>query len=231
MVRESSLEIVDPVALALPFRGTWRVEKSPAHRVPSHGTHLFATTYAIDFVAVRDGRPAVVRDWRTVLATEPNERFHGFGEPVLAPATGTVVAVHDGEPDHEARRSQLALLSYALTQASRVRGGAGAIAGNHVVLELAGGGPYVVLAHLRLGSLLMRPGDPVGEGDQLAQCGNSGNSTQPHLHIQVMDSVDAFTARGLPMAFGPYRARSRSDREPRHVPMGMPENSEVVEPV
>lgn len=56
---------------------------------------------------------------------EPPHIFRGFGAAVLAPAAGTVVLTHDGEPDHEARRSQLTLLGYALTQAGRVRAGAG----------------------------------------------------------------------------------------------------------
>ncbi|MEV4619405.1 M23 family metallopeptidase [Asanoa sp. NPDC049573] len=208
--------------LALPFRGTWRVRNSPARRVPSHGTHLFATTYAMDFIAVREGRTAPTRDWRTLLATEPPDRFFAFGLPILAPAAGTVVAVHDGEPDHEARRSPLTLAGYALTQALRARGGAAAIAGNHVILAVAGG--YVVLAHLRAGSVRVRVGSPVVAGQQVGDCGNSGNSTQPHLHIQAMDGSDPFAARGLPMEFR-YRVAGRGVIE-----RGVPGEAEVVEP-
>ena len=206
--------------LALPFRGTWRVRNSPARRVPSHGTHLFATTYAMDFIAVRDRRTAPVRDWRTLVASEPSDRFYAFGLPILAPAAGQVVAVHDGEADHEARRSPFALLSYAVTQAARVRGGAAAIAGNHVILSVAGG--YVVLAHLRAGSVGVRVGEQVTVGQQVGECGNSGNSTQPHLHIQAMDGLDPFTARGLPMSFA-YRVSGRIAR-------GVPGESQIVEP-
>ena len=72
--------------LALPFRGRWLAQMSPARRVPSHGTHLFATTYAIDFVAVHGRRTANAVDWRTVLSVEPPERFVGYGQPILAPA-------------------------------------------------------------------------------------------------------------------------------------------------
>jgi hypothetical protein len=216
----------EPVVLALPFRGWWIVRNSPARRVPSHGTHLFATTYAMDFVAVRGRRTATTRDWRTLLATEPVDRFFAFGRPILAPVAGRVVAVHDGEPDHEARRSQVTLLPYAVTQAARVRGGAGAVAGNHVILECAGG--YVVLAHLRQGSLRVVPGETVTAGQELGGCGNSGNSTQPHLHIQAMDDADPFRARGLPMAFRDYRVRPRSGG-PAEVAVGVPGESEVVE--
>ncbi|WP_420117563.1 M23 family metallopeptidase [Micromonospora sp.] len=224
------MSIPGPVVLALPFRGTWLVRNSPARRVPSHGTDLFATTYAMDFVAVRGRRTATVRDWRTLLATEPPQRFLAFGRPILAPAAGRVVAVHDGEADHEARRSPTTLLSYALTQAARVRRGAGAVAGNHVIVELAGHRGYVLLAHLRAGSLRVAEGDPVDVGQELADCGNSGNSTQPHLHLQVMDAADPYAARGLPMAFRHYRSWRRPGDPPVEVDRGVPGEAVVVEP-
>jgi murein DD-endopeptidase MepM/ murein hydrolase activator NlpD len=222
---------LDHVVLALPFRGTWLARNSPARRVPSHGTHLFATTYAMDFLAVRGRHTAGVRDWRTLVATEPPDRFYAYGLPILAPAAGTVVAVHDGEVDHEARRSQLTRASYALSQAARARGGAGALAGNHVILALPDGRGYVVLAHLRAGSIRVAAGEPVAVGQQVGDCGNSGNSLQPHLHIQVMDGLDPFTARGLPMAFREYRGLRRAGGSPVVVEQGIPDESEVVEPL
>jgi hypothetical protein len=221
----------DRVVLRLPFSGTWLARNSPARRVPSHGTDLFATTYAMDFIAVRARRTAAVRDWRTVLATEPADRFFAFGRPILAPGAGTVVSVHDGEPDHVARRSPLILIPYAVTQGARVRRGAGAIAGNHVIIELADGGGYALLAHLRAGLIRVRAGEPVAAGREVGACGNSGNSTQPHLHIQVMDSADPYSARGVPMSFRDYRLWTRRDGPPVAVSHGVPNESEVVEPM
>jgi hypothetical protein len=191
----------DAVLLDLPFRGRWLARNSPARRVPSHGSDAFGETYAIDFIAVDERGRSAPRTWRTLFSTESPHLFRGFGEPILAPAAGTVVVAHDGEPDHEARRSQLALLPYALTQAQRVRAGAAAVAGNHVVLALGTGGPFVLMAHLRRGSLCVRPGEAVRSGDRLGECGNSGNSTQPHVHVQVTDSTHWPTAKGLPLAF------------------------------
>lgn len=217
-----------PVVLQLPFRGAWIVRNSPARRVPSHGTHAFGASHAIDFVAVRNRRTASVRDWRTLWAVEPVERFFAFDQPIIAPAGGRVVSAQDGEADHVARRSQLALIPYALTQASRARQGARGLAGNHVVLDLADGGPYLVVAHLRRGTVAVRPGELVAAGQPLGRCGNSGNSTQPHVHLQVMDDVDPFVAMGVPIAFRDYRVRRR-DGTVGLVRTGVPDNGAIVE--
>ena len=109
--------------------------------------------------------------------------------------------------------------------------GLAAITGNHVILALHDGGPYVALVHLRSGSIRVHPGDRVTAGQELALCGNSGNSTQPHLHIQVMDSLDLPGARGLPMAFRAYHVWRRDSRRARQVSQGVPDNGEVVEPL
>ena len=199
----------------LPFEGWWLSEVSPTRRVPSHGTDLFGTTYALDFLAVDDdGRTAPARSLRTVFATEPPELFHVFGRPLYSPLAGTVVSVHDGEPDHEARRSVLTLIPYGLSQPQRIRQGLAAILGNHVIIQVAEGPHYVGLVHLQRGSVQASPGDRVGVGDQIGRCGNSGNSTQPHLHIQAMDSPDPYAAKGVPLRFEDFRQRSPQQGAP-----------------
>ncbi|MGV8968330.1 MAG: M23 family metallopeptidase [Cellulomonas sp.] len=222
--------MIEVVVLSLPLAGRCRVQNSPARRVPSHGTNIMATTYAIDLVPVDAwGRSAAERDWRTLLATEPPERFLGFGAPVLAPAGGTVVRVHEGEPDHPVRRSQLALVPYMLGQAGRLRQGVAALAGNHLILELAADRGYVALVHLQRGSIRVGQGEVVRPGQQLAACGNSGNSTEPHVHIQVMDGADPMAARGVPMAFTQFREHHRG--ADRIVESGLPVEGSIIEPV
>lgn len=190
-----------PIVLKYPLAGRFRARNSPTRRVPSHGTDLMGTTFAIDFIPVdRHGRSAAW-NWRAVLATERPERFVGFGAAVVAPSTGTVVITHDGEEDHAGRRSQTTLFSYMAGQALRVRRGAGAIAGNHVVIALGDDGPFVLIAHLRKDSVRVNVGDVVEAGQPIGQCGNSGNSTQPHVHVQVTDSTQWSRARGLPIVF------------------------------
>jgi murein DD-endopeptidase MepM/ murein hydrolase activator NlpD len=174
-------------------------------------------------------RTARVRDWRTLLAVEPPGRFLGFGAPILAPADGRVITVHDGEEDHAARRSPLTLIPYALTQGPRLRRGLGTVVGNHVIMSLGESGPFVGLAHLRRGSLRVRSGDRVDIGQPIADCGNSGNSTQPHLHVQVMDSPDLVRSRGLPMAFRDYSAWPHGADGSQPIREGIPGYRELVE--
>lgn len=208
---------MDTAVLDLPFRGRWRVENSPARKIPSHGTTLFGLSHAIDFVAVDcNGRSAPWR-WRSAVATEAPESFLGFGAPILAPVDGAVVGVHDGEIDHVGRRSQLTLIPYALGQPKRIRAGIDAVAGNRVVIALGETGPFVVLAHLRNGSIPVTVGRRVVAGETVGACGNSGNSTEPHLHLQVSDSTDWTCARGVPLAF-----RSPAGRT------WVPDESEIV---
>lgn len=174
---------------------------SPARRVPSHGTHVFGTTYAIDFVGVDGTGRSAAWGLRAAVATEPPERFVGFGCPILAPLAGEVVVAHEGEDDHAAHRSVPAGTVYLLGQAHRVRRGVGAVAGNHVVIAASDRGPFVLLAHLRNGSTRVGIGDHLRVGDPVGECGNSGNSVQPHVHVQATDSIDWPQAQGLPIRF------------------------------
>lgn len=204
--------------LAYPFTGRWMARNSPARRIPSHGTHLMGTTYAIDFIRVDGSGRSGPWDWRSAFASEPPERFVGFGTPILAPLAGTVTITHDGEPDHVARRSLTAGSWYLLGQAGRARAGPHAIAGNHVVIAASDHGPYVLLAHLRRGSLTVAVGDQVSVGDTVGECGNSGNSIQPHVHVQATVSTDWAVTRGLPIHF--LRADGKG---------GLPNESEIVD--
>ena len=213
-------------------RGTVAGQEQPGPAGPESWSDLFGERYAIDFIGVDDRhRTAGIRDWRTFFATEPPKRFFAFGQPILAPGSGTVADVHDAELDHEGRRAQLALVPYALGQAARLRQGVGAIAGNYVTISLPEGGSFVALAHLQAGSIRVSVGQEVVEGQQIANCGNSGNSTQPHVHVQAMDSANLSIARGVPMAFRRFREWPSGARQFQVRERGMPGEGAVVEPL
>ena len=187
---------------SLPFTGRWMVGYTPAQKVPSHGTDMYGVDYAIDFMAVDEqNRTSPTMSWRSLLATEPPENFYAFGQPVLSPVSGTVVTVHDGELDHEARRSLVTLLPYMLGQPSRIRNGINAIAGNHVMIAPDDSNAFIAIVHLQFGSIQVIQEQRVFEGQYIANCGNSGNSTQPHIHIQAMNDTDVSVASGVPLFF------------------------------
>lgn len=230
--RSPQRSVTPEIVISLPFVGRWLARNSPARRVPSHGTDLLGERYAIDFIGVdHHHRTADRRDWRTLLSTEPQERFFGFGRPILAPARGVVVQVHDGELDHVGRRSQLTLVPYALGQSARLRRGVAAIAGNYLIIALPDSGAFVALVHLRAGSIRVAIGDEVRVGQPIADCGNSGNSTQPHVHVQVMDSLDLSAARGIPMAFRRFREWPRGAKGFQIRESCLPGEGAVVEPL
>jgi murein DD-endopeptidase MepM/ murein hydrolase activator NlpD len=167
----------DPVVVDLPLAGDWAMLAGGRSSLLSHHYLHAAESDAVDFVRLVDGRgyrgdPERAASW------------HGYGEPVLAPADGTVVGILDGRPD-----DPVGAIGQTPGQ------------GNHVVLEI-GGGRYAVLAHLRQGSVRVREGERVWRRQPIAAIGDSGNSLAPHLHFQVQDRPDTdATVRTFPVVF------------------------------
>lgn len=100
----------EPVGMRPPVLGEWQAVHTPAQKVPSHGIHAYAQTYAFDLL-----RPHEVRSspWWP-LAHRP-EAYPAFGEPVVAVADGTVVRVWDWQRDHRSRDS-LPMLPFVLVE-------------------------------------------------------------------------------------------------------------------
>lgn len=94
------------------------------------------------------------------------QRYAIWGAPVVSPCDGTVLRVRDGLPDN-----------------SPGVGDEKQKDGNHVVIRC--GDADVVLAQLQHGSILVKPDARVAAGAPLARAGNSGNTTEPHLHIHA----------------------------------------------
>ena len=112
----------------------------------------------------------------------PLTDYPGFGMPVLAPADGRIIEVTDG---------------YADTPP-----GTNGDHANNLVVDI-GAGRYVVLAHLKQGSVTVQVGDVVRRGQPLAAVGNTGHTNEPHLHLQIQDSPTGKedADRTYPMAF------------------------------
>ncbi|ALN61255.1 peptidase M23 family protein [Lysobacter antibioticus] len=117
-----------------------------------------------------------------------NEDYYCFGKPILAPAAGEVVEVVDYVADNPPGRLN-----------------AGDLTGNRVIID-HGNGEFSMLAHLRKGSLRVKRGDRVDAGDRLGECGNSGHSSEAHLHYQLQDGPKFNGSTALPAQFTDYLA-------------------------
>lgn len=194
--------------LDLPLRGEWRAINTPAERIPSHGTDWFAQRYAIDFArsdeaGTRFHREGAGSRLRHLTVGLDASRFLGWDAPVHAAAAGRVVRARDGWPDRARVRLAWEFARTALAPPPiGPDGDWRPVAGNHVVVEGAEG--CTLYAHLRGGSLRVKEGDRVAAGDVLGGVGNSGNTTMPHLHFQLMDGPDALVARGVACLFRGY---------------------------
>lgn len=142
--------------------------------------------YAFDSMQLNDGLTAI-------FAGDPkvNTSYFNYGSTLYAVADGVVVYVQDGLPENSGDAQDV-------TFNSKME-----LAGNFLVLDI-GGGRYAYYCHCIPHSFLVRVGDRVKEGDQIARLGNSGNSTAPHLHFQITDGPEFFSSNGIPFVLKEY---------------------------
>jgi murein DD-endopeptidase MepM/ murein hydrolase activator NlpD len=69
------------------------------------------------------------------------------------------------------------------------------------VIEDIGNGAYAFYAHVKPDTMKVYVGARVKRGQVLASLGNSGNSSEPHLHFHVISQPFPLTGNGLPYAF------------------------------
>lgn len=187
-----------PVRVATsPVRGRWVGVNSPASKVPSHGVRAYGQAYAIDVVAdpVDTPRPEFGGGMMRAVNDYP-----AFGMPVFAMLDGEVVRASGWRRDHRARSNVWGIFYMMVEGMIREIGGPGFVIGNHVTIR-SDDGIYATVAHLRQESLTVKVGDRVNAGSIIGECGNSGNTSEPHVHAQLMDRVSLWTAQGLPIAF------------------------------
>jgi hypothetical protein len=164
-----------------PLRGGRWVAIASVHRralQPVNGALRDSQRFAVDFAALLDERG------RT-HAGDPNRNksYFNYGQPELAVGSGKVVEAIDRYPD------QIPNHPVPVTGI--------AADGNHVVLKL-GHGVFAAYAHMVPGSVRVHRGERVREGQVLGKLGNSGASTGPHLHFQLMNHRSLLDADGLP---------------------------------
>jgi hypothetical protein len=199
----SHLDYRTQATLRLPFAaapgGRWYVGWGGRDVIHNYHAATPDQRFAYDLFIAREGLP-----FRTDGAT--NEDYYCFGQPILAPAGGVVVSAVDGLPDNPPR---------TMDRANPV--------GNHVVID-HGDGEFSFLAHLQNGSVVPKSGDRVMQGEQIGRCGNSGNTTMPHLHYHLQSTGQFRQGEGLPAQFNDYVANGMP------IERGEPVRGEYLEP-
>ena len=176
-----------------PFVGDWFVVWGGTNVGENYHYDVPAQRYAYDFVQTKDDRSYDA-------SATGLDRYYAYRQRIIAPLDGTVVTVVDGLPD-----------TPDVTHP----------AGNHVVLSHANG-EYSLLAHLAMDSIQVKVGDHVKTRQFIGRCGNSGNSSEPHLHFQVMDGPDFTDAMSIRIRFAnrKHPVRGQTVTSPQHETVG-----------
>ncbi|QCR32566.1 M23 family metallopeptidase [Lysinibacillus sp. SGAir0095] len=147
----------------MPINAEWFVFWGGKNEFLNYHYAYESQRYAYDLVIMKDNQTYEDNHAR-------NENYFAFNQEVVAPDSGTVVKVMNHVPDN--------IPGEMNEQAP---------AGNHVILKHLNN-EYSLLAHFKQHSITVKKGDQVKQGQVLGLCGNSGNSSEPHIHFQVMNS-------------------------------------------
>ncbi|MGI9074303.1 MAG: M23 family metallopeptidase [Bryobacteraceae bacterium] len=148
--------------------------------LPVNGRIYFAQRFAIDWMRLDEAGRLVHGDPSDV------NNYSSYGADVTAVADGTVVETLNTLDDQTPGKLPDAK---AITLAN--------VDGNHIILDL-GNGVFAFYAHLQKNSVRIAPGHKVKRGQVLGKLGNTGNTSAPHLHFQLMDGPSALGSNGIP---------------------------------
>jgi Peptidase family M23 len=177
----------DRVLIAFPLEGDWAVGQGGPSVLTNDHVRYADTRYALDLIKVGPDGKCFKAEGRRL------QDHLSWGQPVRAPLPGTVMAAVETYPDNEVGR------------VSR-----GDTRGNHVLIRSAAD-EIILLAHLGRGSVVVDVGDSVQEGQLIAEVGNSGNTSAPHLHIDATRPAQDGPV-SVPMVFKDIGAGPRSQR-------------------
>jgi hypothetical protein len=173
----------------LPVSGEWRVFNGGVTKETSHSWGIPSQRFAYDLVKYGQNGRSFDDDGRRL------EDYFCFDTPILAPADGVVVKARDGIRDAPH------VGTFWMDWLTRN------IAGNSVLIKHADG-EYCLLAHLKRGSIKVKVGETVKQGQEIGRCGHSGNSTEPHLHFQFQNGKSFYFSSGLPIKFTGFSRKS-----------------------
>ena len=163
--------------LSMPFRGEWFTVWGGDTKAQNYHVISNAQRRAFDFLVLGSNNKTYQRSGTR------NEDYWAFGKPIFAVCDGLAVEVITGVEDNKPG---------AMNPAQAL--------GNSVTL-LTDKGEYIVYAHFEKGTVKVKQGDRIQRGQLLGNCGNSGNSSEPHLHLHMQDGPNMLTAVGIKVFF------------------------------
>ena len=167
------------IKIALPFSNEWNVYQA----FDGEWTHKGKWKYAYDFVIKKEGK---TYQNEGLYATD----YYCFGESVLSPINGYVVAIRND------------LVDNIIGEVDRVNNW-----GNYIIIK-SDFGYFVEISHLMQHSVIPKVGDYIYQGQVIAKCGNSGYSPEPHIHIQVQ-KLGFIGSETLEFVFNSYFSKDK----------------------
>jgi hypothetical protein len=189
------------VVISPPLTGEdWLAANGPSntslHRralIPINGRAYISQRFAIDWVQLNPDGRTYARD------PSDNKNYRAYGAEIHAVADGVVTQVKDGIPQNIPGANSRAVPMTLET-----------ISGNHVIMDI-GNGLYALYAHMQPGSVRVKLGDKVTRGQVLGLLGNTGNSTEPHLHFHICNANSDLGSEGLPYAFASFEVQGKGE--------------------
>lgn len=167
---------------SMPIKDDWFVFWGGKNEFINYHYVFESQRYAYDLVIMKNGNSFE-------NSPDHNDNYHAFNKEITAPASGKVIKIVNHIKDNIPGKM------------NRLRP-----AGNYIVIQHAEN-EYSFIAHFKRKSITVKKGDSVVCGDVIGQCGNSGNSSEPHIHFQVMDGPKFSKSKSLCICF-------KNDSEP-----------------
>jgi hypothetical protein len=174
------------ISISLPFRGEWYVSEGGPTKEQNYHMRSLLEIYqrsAID-LCIRDKQGSEFRNTGTV-----NEDYYCYKQTITAAAAGITVVAVDGVPDNKPGTLNPTMAS-----------------GNTVIIK-HGEHEFSVYAHLSPGTLMVKANDRLFAGQPIGLSGNSGMSSNPHLHFSMMNTDTFSEATGFPPYFEAVKLR------------------------
>jgi murein DD-endopeptidase MepM/ murein hydrolase activator NlpD len=163
--------------MSLPFKGKWTVFWGGDTKEQNYHVVVNFQKNAFDLVVNGENGKSFKTDGKN------NEDYYAFGQQILSPCAGEVVMAVDGVKDNVPGKMNTMY-----------------VPGNAILIKTANN-EYILLAHFKQNTIKVKTGDKVQKGQLLGLCGNSGNSSEPHLHFNLQDDEDFGKAVGIKCFF------------------------------